>query len=614
MLTRNDLPRIRQNLEAPECALATELWQELLKTQLHCVGATPEYGTYDLSEYLAIEAKALNALLRGTSKEARQVIEALLFLLRNSVYKDPVMNARWSGHMIFVAALVYDWCYSYLTEDEKAFIITTCEGYAESYFEMGYPPAKQAALSGHGSEAQLLRDLLALGIAVYDERPDIYDYCAGRILTEYVPTCNAMFAGSFHPQGPAYGAYRYTCILWAALLLYTIGGQKVFSSQVEAVADSFFYLTRPDGEALRLGDDFCELKASYTRNAPFTVPLFFAAALTGSRRYYDGYLSGLDREYLVPSLRGRDYYKGGSYGEGLLSPTAVLIWNRLTPEKPSAPLPPCRYFGSPVGLTLWRDDRRLVLMKIGEYWGSNHDHLDTGCFQVYCDGILASDSGVYDSYGTEHRRFYTIRTSAHNCLTVSDPDKPDYSEYAPGTPYDGGTRRPCQGREPKTLDAWLCDYKMAEVLSHEESDTCCRILGDLTDAYRHTCSRVLRDMRWEPTKGSFGTLTVHDRIEAKSDRFVTAFHLHCQSAPNVHGNTVTLSNGHAKLVCRVLEPKNAVITAIGGDGQAFITDGVNYEPNRKENTEAGWGQVVITPAEQAAATEFLVEMEILPGC
>ena len=610
MLTAKDLPRVRENLWDPQCGLSASLWEELCRQQIRCQGANPDYGTYDLAEYLALEAQALKALLSGSEADARQVIDTLLFLLKNSDYTKGIMKARWSGHLLFTAAQVYDWCYPYLTKDEKAFIISTCEFYAESYFEMGYPPEKQAPLSGHGSEAQLLRDLLALGIAVYDERPDIYNYCAGRILDEYVPACRYQFAGGFHPQGPSYGAYRYTCLMWACLLLYTLGGEKPFSPQVDTLAESFYYMTRPDGEALRLGDDFCELKAPYTRNAPFAIPLFFAGAYTGDRRFYDIFAQGLDREYLVPTHRGMDYYKGGSYGEGLFSPTVHLIWNGLTPEYTGPDFLPYRYFGSPVGLTVWKDAQRLVMMKIGELWSANHDHLDTGCFQVYYGGILASDSGVYDSYNTDHRKFYTIRTSAHNCLTVWDPEKPDHGDYLPGTPYDGGTRKPCVGREPKTLESWMKDYRMAEVLSHQESDTLCRITGDLTQAYCHTCNQVIRSMTWEPQRGEMGILTVQDQVNAKSDRFTTAFHLHCQSQPTVSGNTVILNNGNGKLICRVLAPENPKIECIGGQGQQFMVDGTNYEPNRKENTECGWGQVIITPTTQSASTEFLVEMEL----
>jgi len=610
MLKKGDIPRVQRNLTAPECCLSASLWRRLLEKSVCCVGANPEYGTYDLSEYIAAEAMALQALLSGNGGDARKAIDTLLFLLKNSDYTKGIMKARWSGHLIFTAAQVYDWCYPFLTEEEKEFIIATCEGYAESYFEMGYPPAKQAALSGHGTEAQLLRDLLALGIAVYDERPDIYDYCAGRILEEYVPACDYLLAGDFHPQGPAYGAYRYTCLMWSALLLYSMSGEKVFSSHLEATAESFYYMTRPDGEAVRLGDDFCELKAPYTRNAPFAIPLFFAAAYTGNRLYYDIFRAGLDKEYLVPTHCGMDYYKGGSYGEGLFSPTVQLIWDQLTPECQMQPPLPYRYFGSPVGLTVWKDEERLILMKIGELWGSNHDHLDTGCFQVYCGGSLASDSGVYDSYNTDHRKFYTIRTSAHNCITVWDPEKDDHGDFLPGTPYDGGTRKPCVGREPRSLEEWVRDYQMAEVLSHEENGTRCEITGDLTKAYCHTCNSVVRSMSWEPQKGEMGTLTVRDRVEAKSEKFVTAFHLHCQSQPAVQGNTVTVANEKAKLVCRVLMPEDPVITCIGGEGQQFVVDGVNYDTNRKENTECGWGQIIISPGAQKKVTEFVVEMEL----
>lgn len=610
MLKTDDIPRIRQNLQKPACSLSATLWQQLLDKTIRCVGATPDYGTYDLSEYIAVEAKALRALLSGSCEDSRTAIDDLLLLLKKSDYTKGIMKARWSGHLILTAAEVYDWCYPFLADGERAFIISTCEGYAQSYFEMGYPPERQAALSGHGTEAQLLRDLLALGIAVYDERPDIYDYCAGRILDEYVPACNYLLAGDFHPQGPAYGAYRYTCLMWCALLLYSMSGKKVFSAHLENTADSFYYMTRPDGEAVRLGDDFCELKAPYTRNAPFAVPLFFAAAYTGNRRWYEAFADGLDVEYLLPTHRGSDYYAGGSYGEGLLSPTVQLIWHGLVPETQPEPLLPYRYFGTPVGLTVWKDEQRLVLMKIGELWGANHDHLDTGCFQVYCGGALASDSGVYDSYNTDHRKCYTIRTSAHNCLTVSDPDKPDYGEFAPGTPYDGGTRRPLNGQEPKTLAQWQQEYRMAKIRSHVESDTLCRIEGDLTEGYCRTCHKVIRQMSWEPEKGELGTLTVRDLVEAKSDRFTVAFHLHCQSAPTVSGNVITIANDHAKLVCRVLKPEMPVINVIGGEGQQFVVDGINFDTYRKENTEAGWGQVIISPAIQTANTDFLVEMEL----
>ena len=611
MVRKGDVARIKNNLSLPECQLSAEIFAELCEKEIRCTGATPDFGTYDLSEYLAVEAKALRALLSQTEAHAREAIDGALFLLDNSEFDKGIMKARWSGHLIFVCSEVYDWCYTHLSADEKERIISKCEEMAEKYFEMGYPPAKQAAISGHGSEAQLLRDLLAFSIAVYDERPDIYDFCAGRIIDEYVPAYDFMFAGGFHHQGPTYGSYRYTCLLWSALLFYSMSGEKVFTPRLDDLAESFIYLTRADGQALRLGDDTYEYKASYLRNAPFTVPMFFAAAYTGKERYYRVFNRGIDREYLLPSKRGMDYYADGSFGEGLFSPVAHIIWNGLTHTVSDTEVAPYRYFGYPNGITVWNDGERLVFMKIGELWGSNHDHLDTGCFQIYCGGALASDSGVYDSYHTPHRMNYTIRTAAHNCLTVFDPERPLYGEWKDGAAYDGGMRRPCGGKEPKTLDAWQENYKMATVLSHTESKELCEIVGDMTEAYSHTCNRVIRKMRWEPDSGDYGVLTVEDEVEAKSDTYATAFHIHCQTKPQIINGGAVIDNGAYKLICRVIAPQNASIELVGGEERRFETDGVNYGTDTIENTEAGWGQIVVTDTDISAQTKFKIEMEII---
>ena len=611
MARSEDIDRIKRNMSLPECSLSVEIFRELCEKPVKCIGADPDFGTYDLSEYLAVEAKALRALISMDKSDARAAIDDAMFLLENSEFDKGIMKARWSGHLIFVSAEVYDWCYEYLTDQEKHFIINKCEGMAEKYFEMGYPPAKQAAISGHGSEAQLLRDLLSLGIAAYDERPDIYDFCAGRIIDEYVPSYDFMFAGGFHHQGPTYGSYRYTCLLWSALLFYSMSGKKIFTPKLDELAESFIYLTRKDGQCMRLGDDTYEYKAAYLRNAPFTVPMFFAAAYTGKKRYYDVFYKGFDREFVLPSKHGIDYYEDGAFGEGLFSAVAHLLWNGLSEEISTEDMLPYRYFGYPNGITMWNDGERVVIMKIGELWGSNHDHLDTGCFQIYCGGALASDSGVYDSYHTPHRMNYTIRTCAHNCITVFDPSKPSYGEWKEGLAYDGGTRRPCAGKEPKALDLWKENYKMATVLSHTEGEELCEIVGDMTDAYSHTCEQIVRKMRWEPCRGAYGVLTVEDNVKTLSNELVTAFNLHCQNEPQRIGNDIVISNDGYKLVCRVLEPARADIEIVGGGDHRFETDGVNYEPTTLEHTEAGWGRITVRPSEQSTETKFKVEMEII---
>lgn len=587
MLRKNDISRIK---EASKDTEAWRLYRELCDFPILGIGAMPEKGTYHLKEYIALEAQALDALISDDSGKGRGVIEKLLFLLRNVVVYDDYMKARFAGHLIFIASEVYDWCYYLLTAEEREEIIIRCESLAEKYLEMGYPPAKQAAISGHGNEAQLLRDLLAFSIAVYDERPDIYNFCAGRLFDEYIPAYEKVFAGEFHPQGPCYGSYRYAWAMWFGLLIYSMSGERVLPPQTVKTAESFIYLRRSDGEALRLGDDYNETKALYTHKNPFFVPLFLASAYSGNAHWYAEAENQFRNEYLIPLAWSYDYYDEGSCGEGMISPAVYLIWNKLTPLSEDGKLPLGRYFDWPVGATVYNDGERLVLMKIGCLWGANHDHLDTGCFQIYDGEILASDSGVYDSYNTPHRKNYTIHTLAHNCILV-----------------DGkGTRIPRDKKEPKTLASWLSEYGMAKVLSHRESDGVYEIEGDLSEAYCETCRSVTRKMSWEPDRGECGILAVSDRVEPIDPNSKVTFVIHSQSKPVVDGNLLVIKGKKRELYCRVKSPDKFKITLIGGEGHRFEADGIDYLPE-VDTSEAGWGRAEITARGNVS---FEIEMKI----
>lgn len=604
MLRAGDLSRIRENLTLKENAKALKVYKYLCSYPITGLGATPEYSTYNLAEVLSAEALALRALLSGEKSDADKAISTINFLLDHFEVRGGNMAARWGGHLIFVCAEIYDWCYSFIPSELKEKMIADCERIASAYFEMKYPPSKQTAISGHGTEAQLLRDLLAFSIAVFNERPDIYNFCAGRILDEYVPQVRTYLAGGAHCQGPTYGSYRWVSLAWAELIFYTMSGQTVFGC-LEKTADWFIYMTRPDGEAVRLGDDFNETKAEYNRRAPFTVPFFFAYALTGRGDFYNYFSAGLCREFLLPEHHGMDYYKESSWGEGLLSSVSMLIFDRLSEKKDAPKLPNCRYFGSPVGLTIFKADDTHVLLKIGEFWGANHDHLDTGCFQFFYGAPLLTDSGVYDSYNSSHRKNYLTRTSAHNCITVelsSAKNSIDIKNY-------GGTRLPALGKEPKNIDSFLSDdYRMAYVISHTENEDGCEITGDLTPAYRYTCSRVVRTMSYSHKEHM---LSVKDEITALDLQNTKTLHLHCQTEPEIRGNTIVIKNKGFMAVCKVISPSNAIIDAVGGEGRQFEVNGENFPPTPPYNAEEGWGEVRISPADMNLTDVFLIEIKRL---
>ncbi len=607
MLRKTDIKRIKENMSLLENSQAAKIIGELCDFPITGRGATPEYGTYNLREVLACEALSFKALLIGDAESAKKAIDSLMLLLGSFKVLKGNMGARWGGHLIFTSAQVYDWCYAFLSPEQKKTIIGKCEKIAADYFEMGYPPAKQSPVSGHGTEAQLLRDLLAFSVAVYDERPDIYDFCAGRIIDDYVEPVRRLLSGGAHNQGPSYGSYRWISLAWAELIFRAMSGNGVFNC-LEKTAEWFTYMTRPDGSQVRLGDDFNENKGDYNRRTPFTVPFFFGWALTGREDMRRLFRSGLCREYMLPVHSGMDFYSESSWGEGLFSAVSFMIFDRFTASRSTDNPKKCVYFGSPVGETVFKDENTHILFKIGEYWGANHDHLDTGCFQIFSGAPLITDSGVYDSYHSPHRRQYLTKTSAHNCLTVEIPSKPLFGEWDDDIAYDGGTRRPADGDEAQSVDELISEkYLMARVLSHEESETGCAISGDLTPAYCHSCAEVRRTMSYDAAKRK---VTVKDEVTALSAEYKKTFHIHCQSEPEIIGNTVIFENKGHKAVCRVISPENAQIVKVGGEGKRFLAGGVDYPPKPPYEAEDGWGEVKISPRESSLSDLFIIEFDI----
>ena len=257
LFRERDRARIEANLTHPENRRAYELWQRVCKKDFCHFYDDIKIGKYNLMVCFMIEAKALEAWLSRDAAKARALIGMTVKILDlfQSDRKINLMICRHTGHLVFVASLMYDWLYEHLTEEEKTHIIERCEALLAAGMEMGYPPTKQRNTHSHSHEAQLLRDMLGFAIATYDERPDIYDFCAGRIFDDLVPFYRFSHSGGLSHQGAAYGAYRHASALWCQLIYYAMCGEKIFDECVETMADSYYYLTRADGENLRIGND-----------------------------------------------------------------------------------------------------------------------------------------------------------------------------------------------------------------------------------------------------------------------------------------------------------------------------------------------------------------------
>ncbi|RAV05473.1 heparin/heparin-sulfate lyase HepB [Paenibacillus sp. YN15] len=622
------VPLIQANLAKPEMAAA---WQQILDdAEYPTNGILPEpapQGTnYNAAVIRAIQAKALLYLLGGNSQTGREAIAMARNVLATVSFANEAGATRNFGEIIITAGIVYDWCYSLLSQEDKQAIIDKMERFATK-MEAGYPPVRDGALTSHSSEAQILRDLLGAGVAIYDEQPRMYEMAAGRIFSEFIDARNFLYPSHYAPQGDSYGHYRYTWEMFASWIYNRMGYGDLFSREQQYTLYSYLYSRRPDGQLLRDGD------SNYSRDFRFGQYWTYPLALLLSANYYqDPYLKGeLMRQY---PLNGTTITP--------ISPIWFILFNDPELKGQSLEdLPLTRYFAEPAGVMLARtgwgggveSPAVVAEMKVGVYNYSNHQHLDAGHFQLYYKGILANDSGIYQGvgggYGSAHDNNYNKRTIAHNSVLVYDPNE-QFLMGGSGQQVvnDGGQRLPNNRVEPKTQQILETKgYQTAEVDAYGFGPDPARPLysylkGDLTQAYSEKVEDYKRSFVFlnldQP--GHPAALVVYDTITAANPDFRKYWLLHSVEEPQVNnGKTVverTTQDYGGRLINETLLPEagNLQMEKIGGPGQEFFVFGQNFDESPyyaglTSDEGKGW-RIQASPVAPSATDEFLNVMQV----
>ena len=563
-----------------------------------------------------VEWEALQYLVTSDNTLGRAIIEATLPLLQRCKLRDRQDACRETGRMMVTGAIVYDWCYSLLTDQEKHAFIKELVRLAATQ-ECGYPPTRQGSVTGHSSEAMIMRDMLSAGIAIFDEFPEMYHLAAGRIFREHLPARNWFYNGHAYHQGDSYGPHRFSWDTYPLWIFDRLGAGNVYNPEQHFVPYLWIYTTRPDGQRLRAGDTFAH---SAPRGRPWSQ--YIGTLLTASY-YSDGILL--------------DQYErqGGSGGNETIF---EVLWRRieLLPESVGT-LPYSRYFGSPFGWmvarTGWNNDAVIAEMKINEFNFVNHQHLDAGAFQIYYKGALAVDSGLYSGssgkYGSPHCLNYYWRTIAHNSLLIYDPSE-DFGRRGYGN--DGGQRLPNRRSEARNLDVLLTPengYRTGKVLAHgfgpdPHTPDYTFLQGDLTAAYSKKVREVTRTVVFLNLRNTKlpAALVVFDRVLSADPTFQKVWLLHTLEEPRVNSTTAvvdcTANGNNGRLMLDVLLPsgENTNLAPIGGPGREFWVFGTNYtndvDPGRLERSsmEPGAWRIELSPKQAADEDLFLNVMQV----
>jgi heparin/heparan-sulfate lyase len=487
--------------------------------------------------------QALVAVLENDRAQARRAVCGMLrFLSSYDPLSGPAITVNWGrigvGNAILHAAMVYDWAYCAMSGEDRTDFITKIRSLA-AFQEIGYPSFRGSAVVGHAGERELLCNLLAAGIAIFDEHPEMLRLALTRILDDYAPARRLLYRSGRHSQGTSYQAVRFYPEILATTLLHHIGMSEAFGPDQRRVAYHWLYQRLPNGQLLLDGDvgyPFKHAPGEYWASS-LTMPTLLAAAV-----FSDPYLqtAGLRMLNEPSTLRAAEHDK-------------LLAFFSVDPFVPAAPLhqlPLVHFTDDPLAGAIARTGWDLSLgsrdtvveMKIGGIHFSNHQHLDAGSFQIFSPGSLVVESGLYTyrGYASDHQVNYAKRTIAHNCLLIHDSDeRPVWKDATRPVANDGGQRWPRDAVEPADVSDLMDPRDPARVASLRAADTddpaspsYVHLAGDLAAAYgkkAHSYRRsfvLLYGSATEPV-----TLLVRDIVMVRDASLSTTWVMHTTARP-----------------------------------------------------------------------------------
>jgi len=617
---KGDLAVLREKTANPLLKESWDLIQQNAEFQTD--GILEQHGTkhnMDIRVINAIEAKAFLYAFLKNQQAGREAVEAVLNYNKTLIIDQNKADVyRDIGRVILNTAIVYDWCYDLIDLPQKRKLINNMENLGKQ-MEIVWPELVQGSIVGHGSEAQLARDMLACGVATWNEKPEIYNLAVGRIFAEFIPARKFFYSAGYHHQGSSYGPYRFQWDLWITMIFDRMGYPKILGEDQSKIPYRWIYSRRPDGQFFRDGDDFTELFTGFGK--PWSIT---GSGLVGSY-FKDSYL-------MSEAIDRKQFGKDGLFDFLLIDPN-------ITAKSDFSILPLSRYFKEPLGAMVARtgwannidSNTAVAEMKIGAYNFANHQHLDAGSFQIYYKGPLAVNSGIYQGkeggYGCDHFKNYYQRSIAHNTMLVYDPEE-KFTWHQRPIANDGGQQFPNGAAEPKNMQEFLAeDYKTGTVLAHEFGPDSTKpeytyIKGEMAEAYSDKIknfqrSFVFLNLKNDPIPAA---MIVLDRVISSNKNFKKSWLLHCVEEPEIDGITSIIKRTekgyNGLMVNTTLLPvsDNLSIRKVGGIGNEYTVDGINFPQHvisESNSSDGAIWRIEVSPQRTSANDLFLNVMQVM---
>ena len=536
----------------------------------------------------AVEQKAFVKLMTGNRERGLEAVAIMRRYLELVEFGNEGDICRKIGHVIYKGSLVYDWCYDLLTPEDKIVFRKNLLRLAHD-MEVSWPPFGQMVIGGHGNEAQISRDLLSMGVALWGDDDEPYRLCAYRILEEVVSVHDWEFRSGWHGQGSAYGQGRYTWDVWADWIFRRLSGKEVFSKDLGTVPYQFLSLQTPREVLLDDGDAWT--KTLIPDGLFIWYSCFNDPVLKGEYERVQG------AGNLPPSWTG------------ITAVTYLLLDDpALVPETSLLNQPLAREFGEPHGHLIMRSGwtkgisspDALVLMKGGGMQFFGHQHLDAGHFQIHYRGLLAADLGLYSNWGGAYHLNFYVRSSAHNVLLVEDPN--EKAKVNGKISPDGGqvdAERFIDFRYPQKMEISgfrSAGKNLASAVGPNANRPLWAVLeSDLTEAYANRVKSYVRSFVQLNLgiQGRPSALLVLDRIETLNAEFRKSWQLGSLAKPEVGEGTLSILSSErgpkGRLFVNTLLPEASDLEVkVVGEAELSKTMGGLFPAPASTPASMGW--------------------------
>ncbi|MCI0921980.1 carbohydrate-binding protein [Sphingobacterium rhinopitheci] len=595
-VNKNSIAAVRNNLEINENKVRWDSVKKLALSQASLVGT--EEISFDENLEKIIEAKAFYYLMTKDEKIGLEAVQLTKSYVSRVSFGNLLDITREIGRTIHITAEVYDWCYDLMNKEDLAFLRNNLMRLAMD-MEIGWPPFLQPIVNGHGAEAQIKRDLLSMAIAIYDEDPIPYQYCAYTVLEELVPMRKFEYQSPKHNQGINYGAYRINWDFHAAWLYKRMIGKEIFDPNIKNTGDYWLYFRLPDGQMLRDGDHSL-------RSTPGTYDYWQINPTSFFMNY-----SYSDNPYLKHSFE--------KMNSTSVNPVLFLLLN--DPQLKAQPLPDSYplskdfgpILGGMVNRTGWEDNIKsnnvVAEIKGGGYYFSNHQHNDPGAIQIYHRGFQVADLGQYKFYGTPYDLNFNKRSVSHSMMLAIDS-----TEKIGAIPSnDGGTRmfRKIPNSPQELIDN--VGHHNGTVLSAATGDRFNYFAVDLKSAYSAKIENYQRNYVFINTNREDvpALIILLDQMETSRPDIKKYWQVNTLNRPQLEGNNRIRLNSsrdslYANTYIEFLYPNaDALTTKILAQEDAHNVFGYQVSPPVLGQIESDGHRVLVSPIKEEVKNQFL---------